>query len=220
MKKPILLLIFFSILVFSPQSLLAQDEEMVTKEKFSEFGINATGFINEFISLNSNDSDLGDYMITYKYHVGKTAWRFGLGGKFSQINDDTEGGGNRETKDNALDFRVGFEVKKKISKRWSFYTGLDAIIGMEQSKSSTFNFEEVKITNNSTTYGGGPVVGIQFFINSHISLATEGSLYFQSTQLKEKEEFSINTEFNTDESSTINDLNFGLPTALFFIIKF
>ena len=220
MKKPILLLIFLSILMLSFSSLHAQVEETLPKEKFSEFGINATGFVNEFISLNSNDSDIGDYMITYKYHVGKLAFRTGLGGRFSQIDDETEGGGNRTTKDNKFDMRVGLEMKKRITKRWGFYAGLDLMGGFESSKSTSFTFEEVKVTRASTNFGGGPLVGVQFFINSHISLATEGSLYFNSSKITEKEEFSSNPQFNNEDTVTNNDLLFGLPTSLFFIIRF
>lgn len=227
MKKPILLLISFLIFsqnIFS-QTDLSHDDDSVShaehnQEKYSEVGINATSFINEFISLNSNDAAIGDYMITYKYHFGSKALRFGLGGNFSQVDEDTDGNGTRNTNSNSFDIRLGYEWNKKITNRWAFYSGMDIVGGNDFSSSVSDNFERVETSTRTTTFGGGPILGIQFFINSHISLMTEGSLYFKHSIVNTKETFSLNAEFNTNETNSRNDLNFGLPTALFFVIRF
>lgn len=217
MKKSILLLILSLSL---NTIILSQDEDMMEKSTYSEFGVNATSFINEFLSLNNNDADLGDYMIVYKYHMGDKAFRAGLGGNFSQLNEDVDGGGSRESKNNNIQFRIGYEYKKPITNKWLLYTGIDVIGGAENSVSNTQTFENIKITNSTTSFGGGPILGIQFFINPNISLGTEGSLYYRYSIVKEKEEFSINSEFNFEDTSNTNQLDFGLPTALFFMIRF
>lgn len=226
MKKPILLLISFLIL---SQNIFSQDDSShdndeshseQTHEKYSEVGINATSFINEFISLNSNDAAICNYMITYKYHYGSKAFRLGIGGNFNQMDEDTDGNGTRTTNNNSFDIRVGYEWNKKITKRWAFYSGMDMVAGNEFSSSVSDNFERVETSNRTTTVGGGPILGIQFFINSHISLMTEGSLYYKHSIINTKETFSLNTEFNKDETNSQNNLNFGLPTALFFVIRF
>lgn len=229
MKKPILLLITILTFIISTDLRSQSDsddddiipiDEMVSKERFSEFGINATTFINEFISLNSNDADLGNYMLTYKYHLGNQAIRAGFGGRYSQSDEDTDGNGNRVALDNSIHGRVGYELNKSISTKWNFYIGVDLIGGFNKTETTTNNFENVKITKEETYFGGGPVIGIQFFLNSHISLATEGSLYYRNITNFEKEEFSNNSMFNTENMSTNNVADFGLPTALFFIIRF
>jgi len=220
MKKPILLLILLFSFLLNSYHVNGQVEVTDSKEKFSEFGLNVTSFVNEFISLNSNDSDIGDYMVTYKYHLGKSALRIGLGGQFRQVDDETEGGGGRVTKDNSFDFRIGYEVKTKITPRWGFYFGADATLGWAESKATTFNFEQVELTTSLTEFGGGPIAGIQFFINPRISLATEASLYYTYSESREVEKFSVNTLFNTDELSTSNNFDFGLPTSLYFVIRF
>ncbi|MFK7774483.1 MAG: hypothetical protein AB8F94_20235 [Saprospiraceae bacterium] len=227
MKKPILLLISFLIFsqnIFS-QDTFSKDDDSETQgehphEKYSEVGINATSFINEFVSLNSNDAAIGDYMITYKYHFGSKAFRLGLGGNFSQMDEDTDGNGTRNTNSNSFDIRIGYEWNKKITKRWAFYSGMDIIAGNNFSSSVSDNFERVETSSRTTIVGGGPVLGIQFFINSHISLMTEGSLYYKHSIINTKETFSLNGEFNKDDTNSRNDLNFGLPTALFFVIRF
>ena len=224
MKKPFLLLIFSLIFIFS-QNLLAQDNDVENHgdhhgEKYSEVGINATSFVNEFISINSNDAAIGDYMIAYKYHFGSKALRLGLGGSFSQADEDTDGNGTRTTNDNSLDIRIGYEWNKKITNKWSFYSGMDIIGATDFNSSVSDNFERVETSTRTTVVGGGPVLGIQFFINSHISLMTEGSLYFKHSIVNTKESFSLNSEFNSEETNSRNDLNFGLPTALFFIVRF
>ena len=224
MKKPILLLITFLTLIFT-QNIFAQDNDNESHgehdhEKYSEVGINATSFINEFISLNSNNASIGDYMISYKYHFGSKALRFGLGGEFSSTDEDTGGNGTRTTKNNSFDFRMGYEWNKKVSKRWAFYTGVDLVASNDFSVSSAENFEVTETTTRTTSYGGGPILGIQFFINSHISLQTEGSLYYRHSIINEKTDFSISSEFNIDVTDNRDDLNFGLPTALFFVIRF
>lgn len=224
MKKPILLLIFSLTFIFA-QNLMAQDNDGENHgdhddEKYSEVGINATSFINEFISLNSNDAAIGDYMISYKYHFGSKALRLGLGGSFSQVDEDTDGNGTRTTNNNTFDIRLGYEWNKRITKRWGFYTGMDILAGNDFISSVSDNFERVETSTRTTIVGGGPVLGVQFFINSHISLMTEGSLYFKHSIINTKEIFSLNSEFNSDDTNSRNDLNFGLPTALFFIIRF
>jgi len=224
MKKPFLLLIFSLTFIFS-QSLFAQDfdsenHEDHNQEKYSEVGINATSFINEFISLNSNDAAIGDYMITYKYHFGSKALRFGLGGSFSQVDEDTDGNGTRTINNNQFDLRIGYEWNKRITKRWGFYSGMDIIAGTDVSSSVSETDERVKTSTRTTKIGGGPILGVQFFINSHISLMTEGSLYYKHSIINDKQTFSVNTEFNEDDSNSSNHLKFGLPTALFFIIRF
>lgn len=219
MKKPTLLLIY-SLLFILSQNLLAQDQQDLLQEKYSEVGINATSFINEFVSLNSNDAAVGDYMISYKYHFGGKAFRLGLGGNFSQIDEDTDGNGTRTTNNNSFDLRLGYEWNKKITKRWAFYTGMDVIVGNSYTSSVADNFERVVTSNRTTTFGGGPVLGIQFFINSHISLMTEGNMYYRHSIINDKQTFSLNPEFDEDETNTRNNLGFGLPTALFFIIRF
>ena len=219
MKNPILLLItlFFC---FS-NNLVAQigETESTQKQKFHEFGINVTTFINEFISLNNNEADLGDYMVTYKYHMGKNALRFGIGGKFRKL-DEPVGGGNRISKENKIDLRAGYEWNKPITKKWSFYYGFDAIGGTFNSVTKAINNDEITTTDQNYYFGGGGVIGVQFFINSHISLSTEGSIYYQHETITTKAEFASNPGSNTDETS-INDVaDFGLPTALFFVIRF
>ncbi len=216
MKKPILLLITL-LFCFSHLSVAQTDEE--ENERFHEIGINVTTFINEFISLNNNDADLGDYMMTYKYHMGRNAIRFGLGGRFSQI-DEPVGGGNRVTKENKFDVRLGYEWNQSISKKWSFYYGLDIVGGNSSSVTVATNSDEITTTEKFTYFGGGPMMGIQFFINSHISLSTESSLYYRYEQETSKVDFSIDTGSNSDVTSTNNLADFGLPTALFFVIRF
>ena len=141
MKKLTPLLITFFILSFFSNTLFAQDDEVSEKIKYHELGINATTFINEFISLNNNDVDLGDYMVTYKYHFGNKAIRFGLGGLFNNFSETLNGGGgNRDSKKVNFNFRAGYEWSKQISKRWSFYTGLDMVMGISETVTETNKF--------------------------------------------------------------------------------
>jgi len=220
MKKSFLFL-FTTVISFS---LFAQSD----KEKYSghEIGINATAFVKEFLSLNASDVDEGPYMITYKKFKNGRALRLGLGGQFSQINEDIDGGGNLTTKDNRASLRIGYEWNQAISKRWSFYYGADVITDFTQSTSQTTSFlptgqiESVILEKQSLTTGGGPILGIQFFITDKISLMTEGSLYYNYTYNTDKQTFDVETQFNKSEDSSSSLFEFGLPTALFFVIRF
>lgn len=219
MKKSILLLITLLFTLTNILNAQTSQKDQPGKQKFHELGINVTTFINEFVSLNNNDADLGNYMVTYKYHIGKNAFRFGLGGRFSQL-DEPVGGGNRVTKENKFDLRAGYEWNKPISKRWSFYYGLDAIAGNNQSVTVAVNSDEVTTTDKSTYFGGGGLIGVQFFINSHISIATESSLYYQHEMTITKADFRLDPSSNFEETKTNDFADFGVPTALFFVIRF
>ena len=221
MKKFTLLLITVLAVSFFSSTLFAQDNDAPTKARYHEIGINATTFINKFISLNGNDVDLGDYMLTYKYHIGNKALRLGVGGQFSNFSEQlSNGGGNRDSKKMEFNFRVGYEWNKQVSKKWNFYAGLDIVSGISETVTQTNNSEKVSLTNKTSSFGAGPIMGIQFFINSHISLRTEGSLYYLHSSINNKEVFSVNTTLNSDTTDTANVTNFGLPTALFFVIRF
>lgn len=220
MKKSILL--FFTTLLTI--SLFAQDD--MEKNKSHEIGVNATSFIKNFLSLNASDVDEGNYVLTYKKHKGNSALRIGLGGKFSQVNEDIEGGGKLTTKDNFAALRIGYEWKKSVSQKWNIYYGLDAITDYTQQVSKTSSFlntgevENINLSSDQIAFGGGPILGIQFFISKNITLATEGSLYFKFNTENEKETFAIQSQFNKDDTSTSTTFDFGLPTALFFTIWF
>ena len=220
MKKSIL----FFLITFISISLLAQDDS--NKSLTHEIGINATSFIKNFFSLNSSDVDEGDYMLTYKKHNANRAFRLGLGGRFSQVNEDIDGGGKLTTKDNFIALRVGYEWKNSISQKWNIYYGLDAIADFTQSNSSTNAFlntgqiEKVELISEDYAFGGGPILGIQFFISDQISLTTEGSLYFRYNNLTEKEKFQVQSQFNKEDTSSKSKFDFGLPTALFFTFWF
>ena len=205
-------------------SLFAQDDS--ERNSTHELGVNATSFVKNFLSLNAADVDEGDYVLTYKKHQQNRALRIGLGGRFSQVNEDLEGGGKLTTKDNFAALRVGYEWNKSVAQRWNIYYGLDAITDFTQSVSSTSSFlntgqiEDVKLSSERIGFGGGPIIGIQFFISKNISLATEGSLYFRYNTSNDKESFAIQSQFNKDETSFSSTFDFGLPTALFFTIWF
>jgi len=205
-------------------SLFAQDDSDIYKK--NEVGINATSFIKNFLSLNASDVDEGNYMLTYKRHNGNKALRLGLGGRFSQVTEDIEGGGKLTTKDNLAAIRIGYELKKRVSNKWNIYYGIDAIADYTQSVSKTSSFlntgeiESVNLSSEQIAFGGGPVLGIQFFISKNITLATEGSLYYRYNTENKKETFAIQSQFNKDETATSSTFDFGLPTALFFTIWF
>ena len=208
------------IMLLSIFTLKAQTE---TSQNFNkEFGINATNFINLFLSFNDNFVGTNNYLLTdKKFKDDGKVLRLGgsiRGNSFvDDPDDDNSNFDKRTTNLFDLDFRVGSEKQIPVKGQWSVNFGADAIAGYFFSSSKT---DDNKLTLNSIYLGGGPVAGIQYMINDRIGLLTEASFYLTlSTALSKSSNGGSSSEDSKDKET---QLGFGtsLPSNLIFFGRF
>jgi hypothetical protein len=238
--KKILTILF----VASLGSLQAQDDTTSTKRLIShEVGVNVTSLMKQVVSLSNTNLVVQPYNLTYKAIYKNYALRSGIGMVISNSSTSIQGVAvPRVTNAHGLSYRVGLEYQTRIAKRLSVYGGIDFVSDKISSETKTFN-ESVSFSGTTTTemltknmsksYGCGPALGIQFWINKRISIFTEAPLYFKSTTSTE----AVNTKTTTSSMSgsgvavvsqeeediqTVkrSDFSIGIPVTLYLSIKF
>lgn len=224
------LILILSLCTF-PFVLLGQEDSIESTEKNSvliprfEIGINATDFIQRLISFNDLlIEDPNAYLLTAKYLINhKRALRIGLNASF---NDAEQGqilnpGSSQGLTSYSFDTRLGFLMNRRISNRWSAYFGIDAIYSLDHVETIIFNgFETTKLSTDRSTLGGGPAIGVQFFLNSKISISTELLIYFKYNETQSSQDGNGNGAPDVVNTSTANNATIAAPASLYFNFRF
>jgi hypothetical protein len=230
--------IFTYLFILFSSSLFAQTVEPTSnfnKNYQVQAGINVIGFVRQFVNFSGNNNNISTspYSINLKVFkkLAKQDALIGirLGSGYVNINSSAE----EATSSNSnfietLDFRVGMEFQKSITKKWIGYVGFDYIYqkGTNNSVSRFINnggnpVQNVTSNNRTTNMdGAGLVFGMQFNFNKHIALATEATYYYSDTKTKTSN-FSTNNNNNQPPSTNKNtSTNLILPNLLNFTILF
>lgn len=225
--------IIFALCVLVTASGIAQTtEESKEKIRFGEMpkgsithelGINSTFFIANFISFSGNIPNLvSPYALHYKMWVGRHGLRVGLGANYREQHDDaTDNSGGFTSTTTQVDARIGYEFQLPLARRWNMYFGADLVYQYAlSSQKNNSGFATVETSTTGNTLGGGPVLGIQFFINERISLGTETTCYFQSEDIVDATRSDFQPQFDSEQHSTDKSFSFIPPTSIFVNIRF
>ncbi len=201
-------------------TLFAQESEK--SGRTHEIGINATFFIQQFISFGtSSNVNVSPYAITYrriKSNRGIFRAGFGMNGTTTTI--EVDGTTISESHSFVVDTRFGIERQFNIGKHWSTSLGGDLRSQFREAKTSNPQFGENFVAIDKTISNGiGPVLGIRFDINEKMGLYTETAFLAELAFGKSITEFGMGVD--SDESKqTVFSSQFSLPTSIYFIIKF
>ncbi|MEO6692528.1 MAG: hypothetical protein ABIO44_09335 [Saprospiraceae bacterium] len=133
------------------------------KRVHTEVGLNMTSLITLLVPLGNQVTSTGPIDYSLKVYRKKYAFRFGLGMKVSNANEN----------DVRLALRLGFEKRRYLSTKWAYTSGMDIL-----AYAGTFNFPG---DNNQIEGGGiglGPLAGLEFYINSNLYLSVDSMLFF------------------------------------------
>jgi hypothetical protein len=228
-------------------------DTVVQRKKITELrtsshylGVQANQLIKQILNFsNSNPAIDNPYLLTYSVNSKRTGVGFSSGIGYS-INEFSDGDqtSKRTTKISNLSFRIGFEKKSNLGKKWFTSWGIDLV--HESSKNETsvsqsqLNSPDIKFSSNSTNksslWGLGPRFTLNFRITEKIILGTEATYYYKSgTNTTQASTTSTQQEFdpqtgqlrlvtrttNTPETSTdFTNFRFAIPTVLYLIVKF
>lgn len=231
--KQILSILFCLIFVCSYAG--KKDSTTVKQDFTHELSLNATFFIKQFINFSGNNNiAISPYALSYKLINAKNnAMRFSIGMDYRSTVDPIEDTPDKVSSTSVnLDYRIGFEHRFDLGKKWMAFVGADITNSLSKNKTTTtstiinpsppFNEIEAKILRNDQTVGigMGPVVGIQINFTPRISLFTESSFLF--TQNISKSEVRSTPAFvpESKDKFSSSSMQFILPTSLFFGFKF
>lgn len=213
-------------LLLSTLTLLSYSQETqadTTKKDYKNvIAIDATGLLQQFFNFNTSFYNNSPYIITYKRIFKSNALRFGMGGSFRTNEGTQDDTLPMLSVDRRINFGIGFEHYSYISKRWNFFFGGDAIF-YYRFYDGKYPYTTISYREQSSTtikYGVSPLLGVQFKINSRLSLSTETSFDILYSANKSFDiEPPLHLYDNRSEGNGFES-NFNPPTSLSFRILF
>ncbi|MFL5765141.1 MAG: hypothetical protein ACJ77K_14455 [Bacteroidia bacterium] len=196
------------------------------KDRRNVIGIDVTGLAQEFIGFNSYPYGYpyygSPYLLQYKRIFHVNALRVGFGGNASKDNgrqNDTLHSARSRTQFN---IGIGFEHYSYLAKRWNLFCGIDAIMNYtndfyESSRTATTSYST---ENTNYGYGFSPLLGIQFRINSRMSVATETSFDVTWTRGKSTQREVPSTGYDKDGVGTGFQTQLHAPLGIVFRVMF
>jgi hypothetical protein len=139
-----------------------------------------------------------------------------------QESEDGDPDSDFKTTNGNVDVRLGGEFSTPLGNRWRVLVGGDMKIGYDVSSSRNGQGQNQVVTTSLETisFGGGPVVGIDFMVSKRVKLGTETSAAFMQSNEVQTVDFS-NSVLNDSEDKTRNlGFTFDLPTSLYLILMF
>lgn len=187
-----------------------------------ELSMDVTSLIRQFLRGDSIGFD-SPYFLTYKLLMGNQGIRLGLGGRYNRsLKYNEQFADNQVDVDREINMRLGYELRSQLGEKWLGYFGLDAVGLLSQTKTIRDSGIDV-ITNKLNIWGigGGPTIGIQFYLTDRLSFSTEGSFYFVYLEEKSFELFQNFPQFNdVIEVNDKQELKITLPSTIYINYTF
>lgn len=210
-------------------------------------GVQANQLIRQLLNFSSSNTVIDNpYLLAYSVNSKKSGIGFssGVGFLINEISDGDQTN-RRTTKINNVSFRVGFEKKSNLGKKWYISWGFD--VTHDNLKNETSNIQSPDLSNpgvkfisntinKTTSWGYGPRFTLNFRISDRIILGTEANYYYKSgTNSSEASTTSTFLQFDPftgtnklttqtnkspENTSDFTKFQFVIPAVLYLIVKF
>lgn len=161
MKKTLL----FILIAFQIQGFAQDVEPSTSTSNYNrQIGIDATSLLTLFVNSNGSFNN-NLYFLNFKKASKKGNFRFGFGGDF-EIEERNSG----TNSDFGFNLRFGEERYVDFGKQWRAYYGWDF-----RTNLSFISFGSNDNSQTQIALGAAPVIGLQFRINSRLSVSTEAA---------------------------------------------
>lgn len=162
--------------------------------KVRDIGLNFSNFNNFGISYKKSKDDLKFFRLTLVTLNGFN---------FKAVPDSM--GSNKNSF--GLGFNIGYEKRKSINNKFSFFKGLDFLTAFN-SQMTDVVYDKIKFQKRSVSLGVGYVLGCTYKINEDISISTEiiPSIVFTNEKL-------TNTVGKEKNNLTNNGFSYGLSNS-------
>ena len=186
-------------------------------------GLQVNELVRQIISFNSTTTPSNPYFFNYSYFAESGG---GLNMSFAFTLDKIvrmDDSANDVTTDlNNVFFRVGYEKRKVLSKRFIYGLGVDLVL--ESTKNETENqnnFGGGSITTKSTRsgWGLGPRATFSYRISDRVFIGTEANYYFKSIKEEFEVDFSDSSSNDDSQESEIKQFRFSSPAILWLTFR-
>lgn len=219
--------IFTLLLLGIAGSLFGQEEIPEVKKHLtysSELGVNFTNILNKFVKINRDSANENPYLLTYRLGIGnKWGVRLAAGGSNKFVEKREEGFADSESnRKTNLDARVGFDYRLHLGRRFEGSFGADAVGKWRKDKQVIDSgFDKIEKVEQFEGYGGGPFIGLHFWITPNLGIYTEATFYMIYGKRDSARIFKNFPELNDQIfRETTEDLVTILPSSIFLIYRF
>jgi hypothetical protein len=188
------------------------------KKMINYFGLEVNPLLRQIINLNPNSSPTNNpFGIQFASNSTQTGRGVSIGLTYSRskFNDDNNGV-QRETINRDIAFRLGYERKHPLGKRWLVLHGYDLVLGGAKARTETTDQFIGNILTETSSYfwGVGPRGGILFLISDRVTLGTEATYYLRYVTDKTKLTGAPDSKQKTSE------FELTVPVVLILSIRF
>ncbi|WP_462253955.1 hypothetical protein [Ekhidna sp.] len=200
-----------------------QEEDLNTAELKGHFlGLQVNELVRQIFSLGSTTAPSNPYFFNYNY---TSATGKGFAASFAYSKDKFSNDDNFNTLTTNIDnisFRIGYEKKNLLSKRFVYSIGIDFLVESQKNETENednFSSQTIKTTNKTSGWGLGPRLNFQYRITSRVLIGTEANYYFKSLKEKFEIEFENNPDNNDESETDIKRLSFSSPAILWLTFR-
>lgn len=189
-----------------------------SKKKINYFGLEVNPLLRQIINLNPNSTPTDNpFGIQFASNSTSTGRGISLGLTYARTKfNDNNNGVPRETVNRDVAFRVGYERKHQLGKRWIVLHGYDLVLGGSKSRTETTDQFVGNILTQTTSnfWGFGPRAGLMFLISDRVTLGTESTYYLRYIRDKTKLTGSPDSKQKTSE------FELTVPIVLILSVRF
>lgn len=186
------------------------------KPTFNYVSVELNPLLNQILDFDGDDEGTGNqFTVQFANNNRRTGKGVAMAFSYQRLNTkETSTQLDRETTQRSLTFRVGYERKRSIAKRWILLHGYDFLVGLTKEAVSTNQSGfQVDIESNGTKWGLGPRGGLMFGLSDQVFLGTEATFYL--TFLKEKQ--TLTGQSDSEQKSS--EFLLALPVSLFLTVR-
>lgn len=174
---------------------------------------------------NEADSSalISPYLVHLQLQAGRIILRTGLGGSYERGETSREGFADKEiSSTETLAVRVGLSYALVPVGKWRVQVGVDGTFDFARDKLTIDSgFDRVSTVKQDQLWGIGPVMGIGYQFNDHLSLYTEAAVYYLQGSSQTSREFANFPSFDDRlQENAMSRLATYLPARIYVMYTF
>lgn len=209
-------------LLLAGLGLFAQDSEDNSSLEGHYLGLQVNELVRQIFSLGNTNLPTNPYFLNYTYtSVTNEGVNMGFALNVDEVNT-ADNFNSINTKVRNFAFRIGYEKKKRLSKRFIYSMGLDVTLDFQKNETTnedSFNSFRIVTTTKRNGWGMGPRFTFQYQISDNILIGTEANYYFKALKDEFSVRFSSGTGNNIDEESDVKQFTFAPPAILWLTVR-
>ena len=200
----------------------AQNDQTEIQLEGDYLSVQVNELVRQIFSLGSTSSPANPYFINYTHtSASGSGLSVGLGytkNKFSSSDQFN----NITTNINDLAIRVGYDKKRRLSKKFVCSFGFDLTVDAQKNETvseDSFSSQTVTTTDKVSGWGVGPRFTFHYFITENIRVGTEANYYYKDLKEKFSVDFSGGSSGDEERETGISRFTFSAPAILWLSIR-